>query len=627
MGIIFVISIVGAEYLHENMRQAQKFQQQLLTIKQITELIHYLQLERGLSGGFIGSHGDQFSQELQKQRLSTDTFLSESSNTFFSPSSKQNLLQIRHSIDTKSISAIKSFDDYTKLISEIRSNYLAQVKTIYNFQMRSQLQAYTNLMTAKEAMGQMRGAINSMATKHSVDHLLFIQVSYANAEFNIAREHLLVLSTPQHKKEFESIYASPEFRWTIKIVDDFIQKGYMDNFVDPKLWFSRSTVAINNLYSLEKEYLTSFDTIVNEELKRSQMELFFGSISIFIITLFSLNLGYKISRDIEKNISLLDNYKQAVDHSSIVSKTTPKGIITYVNDEFCNISGFKKEELLGKPHNIVRHYDISKEAFQEMWRTILNKQHWNGVLKNKRKDGTFYWVNVTINPILDNDGNIEEFIAIHNDITTTVKLQEELEKTQEDMIMRLGEIGETRSLETGYHVRRVSEYSRILGKAYGLTPTQVRYLADASPMHDIGKIGIPDNILLKEGPLTNDEWVIMRSHCKMGYHFFEDSDSPLLKAAAIIAYEHHEKWDGSGYPRGLKGEDIHIYGRITAIADVFDALGSDRCYKKAWKNEEIFTLLRNESGKHFDPVLIELFFEHIDEILALQSQHNDNDKG
>ena len=97
----------------------------------------------------------------------------------------------------------------------------------------------------------------------------------------------------------------------------------------------------------------------------------------------------------------------------------------------------------------------------------------------------------------------------------------------------------------------------------------------------------------------------------------------MLKAAAIIAYEHHEKWDGSGYPRGLKGEDIHIYGRITAIADVFDALGSDRCYKKAWKNEEIFTLFRNESGKHFDPVLIELFFEHIDEILALQSQYND----
>ncbi len=164
---------------------------------------------------------------------------------------------------------------------------------------------------------------------------------------------------------------------------------------------------------------------------------------------------------------------------------------------------------------------------------------------------------------------------------------------------------------------------RILATKYGLNEQEIRYLSDASPMHDIGKIGIPDSILQKKGPLNDDEWAIMRIHSETGYHFFENSDSPLLKTAAIIAYEHHEKWDGSGYPRRLKGEEIHIYGRITALADVFDALGSDRCYKKAWKNEQIYELIRREKGKHFDPILVDLFFEHIDEFTAVQSHYSE----
>jgi response regulator RpfG family c-di-GMP phosphodiesterase len=114
----------------------------------------------------------------------------------------------------------------------------------------------------------------------------------------------------------------------------------------------------------------------------------------------------------------------------------------------------------------------------------------------------------------------------------------------------------------------------------------------------------------------------MYTHSEIGYRFFKDADSPLLQSAAIIAYEHHEKWDGSGYPRGLKGDNIHVFGRITAVADVFDALGSDRCYKKAWNNEEIFELFRKERGKHFDPNLVDLFFKHIDEFLVIQSKYS-----
>ena len=137
-------------------------------------------------------------------------------------------------------------------------------------------------------------------------------------------------------------------------------------------------------------------------------------------------------------------------------------------------------------------------------------------------------------------------------------------------------------------------------------------------MHDIGKVAIPDAILNKPGKLTEEEWEIMKTHSSLGYEMLKDSKREIMQAAAIVAKTHHEQWDGNGYPESLKGEEIHIYGRITAIADVFDALGSDRCYKKGWEDEKIFELIKNGRGKHFDPVLVDLFFEHLDTFLDIR---------
>ena len=145
-------------------------------------------------------------------------------------------------------------------------------------------------------------------------------------------------------------------------------------------------------------------------------------------------------------------------------------------------------------------------------------------------------------------------------------------------------------------------------------------------MHDIGKIGIPDAILNKPGKLNEDEWKIMKTHTQIGYDILKDSKRETLRAAGIVSYTHHEKWDGTGYPLGLKGEDIHIFGRITAVADVFDALGSDRCYKKAWSLENILELFKNEKGKHFDPKLIDIFIENLDEFLAIRDSYKDNNE-
>lgn len=205
----------------------------------------------------------------------------------------------------------------------------------------------------------------------------------------------------------------------------------------------------------------------------------------------------------------------------------------------------------------------------------------------------------------------------------SVKLTNEIEETQKEVVFTMGAIGESRSKETGNHVKRVAEYSKVLALAYGMDESEADLLKQASPMHDIGKIAIPDAILKKPGRFNEEEREIMDSHAELGFNMIKNSQRPLLKAAAIVAHQHHEKFDGSGYPQKLKGEEIHIYGRITALADVFDALGSDRVYKKAWEDEKIFKLFRKESGKHFDPKLVELFFENIDEMLSVREKFKD----
>jgi len=187
-------------------------------------------------------------------------------------------------------------------------------------------------------------------------------------------------------------------------------------------------------------------------------------------------------------------------------------------------------------------------------------------------------------------------------------LNNEIFDTQKDIIERLGNIVEKRSKEASNHVHRVAEFSYQLARDYGLDERESNLLRMASPMHDVGKIGISDEILLKPGKLTDEEFVIMKKHSSIGYKMLKDSKREIFQAAAIIAYEHHEKFDGSGYPLKKIGKGIHIFGRITAVADVFDALYHKRCYKEAWKIEDIIELFTHETGKHFDPELVNIVF-------------------
>ncbi|HEX9062864.1 MAG TPA: HD domain-containing phosphohydrolase, partial [Clostridia bacterium] len=202
---------------------------------------------------------------------------------------------------------------------------------------------------------------------------------------------------------------------------------------------------------------------------------------------------------------------------------------------------------------------------------------------------------------------------------SNMDLSNEIESTQKEILYTLGGIAEARSRELGQHVLRVAEYAKIIALGYGLPEDEAELIKQAAPMHDIGKIAILDQILIKPGRLTTDEFEVMKTHSNLGYDLLKNSNRKTLKAAAIIALQHHEKYNGEGYPNGLKGEEIHIYGRIVAVADVFDALGCDRVYKKAWELEKILDYFKQESGKHFDPVLVEILFEKLDLILKVKN--------
>ena len=213
--------------------------------------------------------------------------------------------------------------------------------------------------------------------------------------------------------------------------------------------------------------------------------------------------------------------------------------------------------------------------------------------------------------------------SIESGIDEIAALNEEISSTQREVVYTMGTIAETRSKETGNHVKRVAEYSKLLALKLGLSESEAELLKLASPMHDIGKIGIPDNILNKPGKLTQDEFEIMKTHAQIGYEMLKHSNRPILKTAAIVSLEHHEKYNGKGYPNGKKAEDIHIYGRITAVADVFDALGSNRVYKKAWDDEKIFELFRSERAEHFCPKVLDVFFDNLDEINKIRAKFKD----
>jgi len=205
-------------------------------------------------------------------------------------------------------------------------------------------------------------------------------------------------------------------------------------------------------------------------------------------------------------------------------------------------------------------------------------------------------------------------------VLRNIKMADEIKQSRIETVKKFVKASEYHDTDTGGHIERMSRYSVLLYRELGFDEASCEVMRLAAMLHDVGKISTPDAVLKKPGRLTPDEFEIMKLHTVKGYEVLRDADSPFLQMGATIAYTHHEKWDGSGYPRGLKGTDIPAEGRVVALADVFDALCSRRVYKDAWPIDKVFDEIRNCSGSHFDPQIVEIFFDNLDEVLEIKTQ-------
>jgi HD-GYP domain-containing protein (c-di-GMP phosphodiesterase class II) len=427
------------------------------------------------------------------------------------------------------------------------------------------------------------------------DFLIISSDNMANKEFNTDL-NIVFKNEKTIEKSFETIYEVQKEK--IRLQNLFLEKYPLENKLRNSLqsliWESNNINLIKDFSDLKyysKEALYQYhnkkylDKWLNKtlELKELNPKINFEQY-LKVVKLLSLNV-------VQMN-NILEKEKRALEATSNVIKQNQK-----LNNKTLDDSSTFLNEFLKYQHNLILIISIITILFIVILAYYIYKN-----------------VGMSVDEI---ESKVEES-------TKEIRsLSKEIETTQKEVVFTMGAIGESRSKETGNHVKRVAEYSKLLALYYGLSENEAEMLKQASPMHDIGKVAIPDSILNKPGRFDEEERKIMNTHAQLGYEMLKNSNRPLLKAAAIVAYEHHEKWDGSGYPNKTKGEDIHIYGRITALADVFDALGSDRVYKKAWSDEKIFNLFKEERAKHFDPKLIDIFFENLDEFKKVRDKFKD----
>ena len=256
-------------------------------------------------------------------------------------------------------------------------------------------------------------------------------------------------------------------------------------------------------------------------------------------------------------------------------------------------------------------------------KSIHCPEHFVGYLKTSSGRENYIYVSRG-EELTETEHDLLEFFAHSLAVAyDNIYMREMVKQSQREISYIIGEAVERRSKETGSHVKRVAHYSYMLAVLYGLSEFEADIIRLASPLHDVGKIAIPDRILNKPAKLDPEEWEVMQTHAQVGEDIFAQSSNEILQMGAIIAGQHHEKWNGKGYPNGYTGEEIHIAGRITALADVFDALASDRCYKPAWPMEKVLDLLKEEKGQHFEPKLVDLLLDNLQDFIATRDLYPD----
>ena len=531
------------------------------------------------TAGFV-TYGEFFKQnECNKMLNVSSTFIGLSENP-----------DVKHDIDFKSTlneQSVRTLNALTHLVKQTSKNVEKKNLSLSQFQ---SLIKDSTLYSATDT----KGIITDVNER-------FVELSGYSRDELIGKAHNIVrhpaMPSDVYKDMWDTIKAKKT--WT----------GVLKNRTkNGKNYYVRASIfPILDVNGEITQYISIRDDIT-EEMQRK--ELLEGT------------LDYLEEKTKEKDY-LLGQYENIINLSSSFFRIDPEFHLLHVNSVFCEIYGSSENSMIKKSIVDILEPEFAKNEFDHIRSILVKENTWSGVMPFRRENGTVIHMDTSVNTIFDKKGNLAEFMVVMHDITDLIVAQKEITDTQKDVVYTMGAIGESRSKETGNHVKRVAEYSKVLAIHCGIDEDEAELLKMASPMHDIGKVGIPDSILNKPGKLTDKEWKIMKTHSALGYQMLKSSKREILKAAAIVAYTHHEQWDGNGYPRGLKGEEIHIYGRITALADVFDALGSDRCYKKAWEDEKIFELIKNGKGTQFDPALVDIFFDNLDTFLEIRSKFKD----
>jgi len=301
----------------------------------------------------------------------------------------------------------------------------------------------------------------------------------------------------------------------------------------------------------------------------------------------------------------LDN---TVDSATI---TDINSVIQYTNPAFTKVTGYTAEEAIGNKPNIQRSRFTTDQTYRDLWNTILTGGWWRGEIINMRKSGEEWYSYLSISQIKDATGKPFAYVGIARDITEIKQLQFRLKDASLEAIFMLSVASDAKDEITGSHIQRVQHYSEAIARRMGLPIDVCEEIGYSSMMHDIGKIHVPDDVLKKAVQLTEEEREIMRRHPLSGVSILRDK--PFYDVAREITGNHHEKWDGTGYPRGKAGDEIPLSSRIVAVADVFDALTTQRPYKKAWTEENALNEIVAQSGRAFDPDVVKAFVEIYDE--------------
>lgn len=386
---------------------------------------------------------------------------------------------------------------------------------------------------------------------------------------------------------------------------------------------SKTELTAQKLFTVMMSSLRSYRDIISLEQSRQGLEKIINA----SVDLFS---SHSMEQFIDGVLQQLTSVLGCDEDALIVSSSLVAGNMQTTDPHdlvvFAGQGEFERKE--GKPIKEVLDPALL-EAFEAALQTkdiVYRDNYLVAYCCSKFTQGSLLYVSGLPGPMNENQKKLIELFAQNVQVAyENVQLQHEVEDTQREIVYRLSEAVEQRSVETGNHVRRIAFICYELAKAYGLSELEAEKLMFAAPLHDVGKVGIPDNILNKPEGLNEQEWQVMQTHASIGFNILKGSKRAIVQAGAIIARDHHEKWDGSGYPDGKQGEQIHIYARIAALADVYDALRHRRCYKDAWTLGQVLAEIDSQAGKQFEPKLVTVFKTIVPKLEAILQKYPDSD--